>query len=353
MSGTNRIRWRESDNKELRRITKNYNAKITRQRKKLIEADRRYEASQLPSKVSVRELRRNIETRRDFNSEISNMKNFIKTGNKIQLDGNTKKSLHAVVRDFNSKVTRLQRLSKTQGERAALPEKLSVKDLLRNASSKEALIRDISDYKGFLKRGAEKLVELPDTKFNIKLTRWQKETMEKRIGEINEARAKELEAWRESDVKYGGKAAGYKQGQIRMDTGDFDQFEPMKLYNYSSTYGSIREKFKLMIRESQPGYWDARTELARINYTELMDEVIGDHPIGNILLKQIKSMPLTDFKRVLLSEDDMWRLLYNMKLHPNSGNQNELLEMVFKEWNPDKDMYEELDAFVDRRAKKL
>ena len=342
------IKWRESDLKELRRLVKNHNAKISRQREKLIAKDKRYQAAQLPKKASVKALRESIQTRREFNEATADLQNFIDTGLKFRLDGNTKKSLQATVRDFNKKVDRLSKRAKSQGARAALPEKLSEEELLKNASSREALIRDIGDYKGFLRRGAETLEELPETKHNIKVTRWQKETMEKRLEEINAAREKELEEWRATAVKYGGKEAGYTQGQARMDTGDFDEFEPMKMYNFSSTYTDMREKFKLMLRESQPGYWDARTELARINYTKKLERVIGEHPVGKMLLRQINQLDLQDFKRTLKSEDDLFLLLYTLERHPS--NYDTLLETLWGEWNPEKDMYEAIDDFLERRA---
>lgn len=351
MPRQNNIKWRESDLKELRRLVKNFNAKITRDRRKLIEADERYKASQLPQKASVRELRQAIETRRDYNRELESMQNFIDTGLKFKVDQNTKKSLTATVRDFNLKIDRLHAKAKTQGERASLPEKLNENELLKNASSKESLIRDIKDFKGFLKRGAEKLEELPDTKFNIKITKWQKETMETRLEEINNARAKELQEWKETAVKYGGKETGYTQGQLRMDSGDFDEFSPMKMYNFSSTYGDMREKFRVILRESQDGYWNARTELARINYTEKLDSIIGNHPIGKMLLSQIKNLDLSDFKRTLKGEDDLFLLLYELERHPD--NFDRVLEEIWGEWNPDSDMYEALDSYIEKQANKL
>lgn len=349
MAGKNGIRWRESDLAELRRVVKNYNAKINRQRKKLIESDQRYQASQLPPKASVRELRKAIETRRDYNTQMGEMQNFLDTGLKFKVDENTKKSLHATVRDFNAKIDRLSAKAKTQGERASLPQRITEEEILKRASSREALKKEIHTFKGFLKRGAEERVELPDTKFNIKLTRWQKETMESMLDTINEARAKEKRQWQESEVKYGGREAGYTHGMLRMDRGPYDEFNPMDLYSYSTTYSGIREKYKLMLREVQPGYWDHRTELARINYTEKMDQVIGDHPIGKMLLKQIKSLPLKDFKRVLLEEDDMWLLLYELEKHPE--NYDTLLESIWNEWNPDQEMGEALDEYLDKKAR--
>lgn len=346
MPRQNNIKWRDNDLAELRRIVKNYNAKIARQRTKLIESDQRYQASQLPRKASVKDLRSSIETRKEFNRELREMQNFIDTGNKFTIDQNTKKSLHATVRDFNIKVDRLSNRAKTQGEKAALPERISSEDLLKNASSKGELQKQLKMFKGFLKRGAEQLVELPDTKHNIKLTRWQKETMDSLLDVINKNRQIELEEWRKTQVKYGGKEAGYQQGQARMDQGDFDEFQPMKLNNYSSTYTDMREKFRLMMRESQDGYWEARTELARINYTEKLDKIMGDHPIGKILLKKIKALPIDDFKRTLKGEDDLFLLLYQLEKEPD--NYDVLLEEIWNEWYPDQDMYDVLDDYISR-----
>lgn len=340
------IKWRDNDLAELRRVVKNYNAKLARQRTKLIEADERYQASQLPRKASVKELRQSIETRKDFNSELREMQNFIDTGNKFTVDKNTNKSLHATVRDFNIKLDRLYSKAKTQGERASLPERISSEDLLKNASSKTELKKQLQMFKGFLKRGAEEVVELPDSKHNIKLTKWQFETMEQLKDIINKNRQIELEEWRKTQVKYGGKEAGYQQGQARMDQGDFDEFQPIKTYNFSSTYSDMREKFRMMMRESQEGYWDARTELARINYTEKLDKIMGDHPIGKILLKKIKSLPLDDFKRTLKGEDDLFLLLYQLEREPD--NYDVLLEEIWNEWYPDADMYEVLDDYISK-----
>jgi hypothetical protein len=143
-----------------------------------------------------------------------------------------------------------------------------------------------------------------------------------------------------------------------MDRGQFDEFNPMHLYTYSTTYQGIRDKFNLMLRETQKGYWDHRTELARINYLELMDDVIGNDPVGKILIKQIKSMPLSDFKRVLLEDDDLFPHLYDlafsMSRNPDfvhSEKYNTLLETVFHEWNPGMDMGEALDEYLAKKGK--
>lgn len=347
MSRQSQIRYREADLKELRRVVKNYNAKLSRQRTKLIENDERYQASQLPPKASVRELRSAIGTRKEFNAEINRMKNYISTGERYTIDQNTKKSLYATTRDFNKKLDRLYSRAKTQGEKAALPERLNADDVIRMSSNKTELKNFISDFKGFLRRGAEELVELPNSKNNIKLSRWQKDFMERRLTTINRARAREAAAWEAAEVKYGGKGAGYTQGAARVGMGVPDEFKPMTLYNYSSSYADMREKMRIIMRESQSGYWEARTELARINYTEKLDRIMGNHPIGKMLLKRINSLELDNFKRVLKSEDDLFLLLYELEKHPE--NYDTMLEEIWNEWFPDKDMYEELENYISKK----
>lgn len=338
------IRWREADLNELRRIAKNYNAKLSRQRKKLIEEGRRFEASNLPPKASVRDLRKQIDTRKELNSELSRMQNFIRTGLKFEVDGNTKRSLHATVRDFNSKIDQLSRDPAFKGLKSALPEKLSAEKLLKEATTKEALKSNLQDFKRFLEKGAEEVVELPGTKFNIKLTRWQKESMDRRLAEINKAREKERKAWEESEVLHGGKKAGYTQGEVRMDKGKHE-LDDMTMYTFSTEYADLREKFRVMIREGQPGYWDARAELARINYTEKLDSLIGNHPVGKKLLQHIKSQPLSAFKRVLKGEDDLFLMLYELEKHPD--NYEMVLETIWNEWRED-DMHEFLDDYISK-----
>lgn len=346
MSRKNNIRWRDNDRTELRELRRKAAAKVSYQREKLIKKGKPYEASQLPKIPTVKEFEKNIQSRKDYNREIAELKNFIKTGNKFSIDKNTEKSLHATVRDFGTKVDRLYKRAKTQGERAALPQKITSDELLKMAPSKEGLKQLISEYKGFLKPGAEELVSLPDTKHNIRLTKWQNELMEDKLAKINEARAREREIWKETDVKYGGKSAGYKQGQARMDKGDFDELHPMKKYNFSSTHADLKEKLNLMMRESQEGYWETRTELARLNYVGKLERVLGNDEVGKELLKKIKGMPLDDFKRTLLSEDDIFLLLYDLETQPE--NYETLRNTVWNEWFPDRDIYEVIDEIADR-----
>ena len=349
---TPKMRWRQTDQDELRRITRNYNAKIKREREKLLRQyeeylkdptghseykHARYAAAQLPQKASVRDLKKGLSTRKEYKQEIERMQNYIDTGRKVKMDGQLERSLHATVRDFNYKVNKLSKNAKNQGELAALPARLNMEKILRNANNRDELMRDLKEYRKFLEKGAEDLITLDDTKFNIKITKWQKEAMERGLSEVNANRDAEQKAWFATAVKYGGKEAGYTQGQARMDKGDFE-LRPMTMYSYSSTNSDMKRKLDTIMRERSMDYWNGRTELARLNYVSKLDSLVGDSKIGKKLIRRINSLDLNDFKRTLKGEDDLFLLLYDLEKNPE--NYEMLLETIWNEWFPDEDFYD-------------
>lgn len=89
------IRWSEADEKELQRVVKNFNAKLTRQAKKDPE-----NAAALPERVSAAELRGMIKTRQDLNRELNALRRFSERGAEtmVEIPGNY----------YNLKITKWQ-----------------------------------------------------------------------------------------------------------------------------------------------------------------------------------------------------------------------------------------------------
>lgn len=75
MSKRYNIKWNENDNKELAKSVKNFNAKVKRLEKK-------YEGQNviLPEKVSVKELKDLVNTRRDLQREMKSLQRFTQRG---------------------------------------------------------------------------------------------------------------------------------------------------------------------------------------------------------------------------------------------------------------------------------
>lgn len=71
----NKIRWREDDKKELARLAKNFNAKIEYQLKKNPELK-----DVLPEKVKVKDLKKDIVSRKDLNRTLDKLATFSQKG---------------------------------------------------------------------------------------------------------------------------------------------------------------------------------------------------------------------------------------------------------------------------------
>ena len=75
MSRPHSIKWRRSDEEELRRVVKNFNAKLSRIIKKNPEM-----AKYMPPRVSYKDLRQDITSRQEFNRELNSLKRFSQKG---------------------------------------------------------------------------------------------------------------------------------------------------------------------------------------------------------------------------------------------------------------------------------
>ena len=75
MSKNYNMRWRKSDERELRRVIKNFNQKIDYHTRKNPYAD-----SYLPEKLNFNEVKNSVDTRKDFNRVINSIQRFGRKG---------------------------------------------------------------------------------------------------------------------------------------------------------------------------------------------------------------------------------------------------------------------------------
>ena len=101
MSKRYNIRWQESDNQELKRAVKNFNAKIRRLEKKNPAIK-----NVLPEKVTVAQMKELIETRQDLKRELNALKRFSKRG--------SEKIVEVPDNDYNLKTTKWQKEEMTR-----------------------------------------------------------------------------------------------------------------------------------------------------------------------------------------------------------------------------------------------
>lgn len=103
MSRKYNIRWSEADEAELKRVVKNFNAKLTR----LANKDPQNKNA-LPERVSAAQLRDLIETRQDLNRELNALRRFSERGAEELVD--------VPDNDYNLKITKWQKKEMTRRE---------------------------------------------------------------------------------------------------------------------------------------------------------------------------------------------------------------------------------------------
>lgn len=103
MSRKYNIRWGEADEAELKRVVKNFNAKLTRLEKKDPK-----NANALPERISAAQLRDMIETRQDLNRELNALRRFSERG--------AEELVEVPDNDYNLKITKWQKKEMTRRE---------------------------------------------------------------------------------------------------------------------------------------------------------------------------------------------------------------------------------------------
>ena len=118
------IRWRKSDTQKLQRLVKNFNAKLTRLAKK--DPDN---AKYLPERLSMKKIRSEITTRKDFNEAVSDFSLFTKRGQEEMLHSESKRTgLQITKWEYNYYNKRREKAEKIKRE---IYEELGDKEVLQ------------------------------------------------------------------------------------------------------------------------------------------------------------------------------------------------------------------------------
>lgn len=134
MSKQHKIRWTSTDNKEIARVVRNFNAKINRitkknpQMKNVLPKFWDSETESFTDKLTVRQVKELINTRQDLKRELNSLKRFSKKGaeqvvvisnneNNIQLTKWQKTEMNRRVANINRRrANRLELISETEVE---------------------------------------------------------------------------------------------------------------------------------------------------------------------------------------------------------------------------------------------
>ena len=233
MSKYHKIKWTKSDNKELARVARNYNAKIDR----LMKKD--------PSKIL----------------------NDLPEGMKVNKN--------------------------------ALPEKVSVRQLKKLIKTRRDLNREINSLKRFTQKGAEKIVVVPDTDYNLQVTSWQMKEMNRRVGIINPRRKNRLDMIREMGVA----GHDFTLGELGMGKQAENELAPTTSFYRSMTQTDLKWKYKSLLAETQSSFFTERDYQVRENYIKGIKENYPTNLGLDEVIEAIEKMDIKDFLDKFLSVD--------------------------------------------------
>ena len=211
--------------------------------------------------------------------------------------------LRKAVKNFNAKISRLEK--KNPQIKNSLPEKVSVRELKGLIDTRQDLKREINALKRFSKRGAEQLVSAPNNQNdNIKITKWQKEEMNRRIPIINQKRADYKEKIGDIPVTSGGKPQGYTRGQLGMGKADEIALRKAVPFQPSDDHEDIRRRYKSFRKQSRRYYYDEREKKMKESYIKGITENYNPKdPEIKALIGKIEDMDFKDFYKVFQAED--------------------------------------------------
>ena len=217
------------------------------------------------------------------------------------------KELARVVKNFNAKISRLEK--KNPQQKNALPERVSVKQIKELVTTRNDLKRELNSLRRFSKKGAEELVTAPDNYYNLQMTKWQKNEMTRSIGVINRRRKARREMIADIDLTSRGKKVGYKKGNLGMGKADQVALDPMNAFTHKMTRADLNMKHRNIMRERQDGYWMQREQLLKENYIKSLEQNFREGDIKDVV-KKIDAMDFREFYKIFQAEGGNFEASY-------------------------------------------
>ena len=239
------------------------------------------------------------------------------------------RELARVVRNFNAKVNRL--IKQNPQMENVLPEKVSVGQLKELINTRQDLKRELNSLKRFSKRGSEQIVEVPDTDYNLKITKWQRTEINRRVGIINRRRAKRLESLADLEATSRGESLGYKRSDIGMGRATEVSLSPMNAFTRRMNQRDLKMKWQGILKESQSDYFTQKDFRLRNNYIKALEQNFNVNDIQDVI-DEIKSMDIDEFLLKFEEEGGTLELAYP----PNQEQYEGYVNAIKSTWKPER-----------------
>lgn len=239
--------------------------------------------------------------------------------------------LKKAVRNFNAKIRRLEK--KNPDNAQYLPDKIKYNEMKNLIKTRQDLNREINALKRFSKRGAEQIVTLPDTDYNIKATKWQKTELNRRAGVINRKREKRLADLESTQLKRGGKELGYTQGQLGMGEAEKVGLKPFNPTTPKMTQSGFKKKWLSALKESQSQYWTEKDMQLKDRYIDSLSRYYNTNDITDVI-ETIRGMDFNEFYEKFRAEDGQFE--FGSPPGLGSAEYEAYVEELHTIWTPNK-----------------
>lgn len=243
---------------------------------------------------------------------------------KIRWSEQDTKEINRVVKNFNSKINRLAKQNPSIAN--ILPEKVTTKQLKELINTRQDLKRELNALKRFSKRGAEEIVDVPNSEYDLKITNWQRTEMNRRIGVINRKRKARLNELQNIEMTSRGESLGYTRGQLGMGKAEEIALQPMTAFFRTMGNTDLKKRWKSILHQSQSDYFTKRDYQVRENYITGLKQNYNESDIIDIIDK-IENMDIKDFLNIFNQEGGTFEFLY-----PNSELESEYISSLKTTW---------------------
>lgn len=248
---------------------------------------------------------------------------------KIRWREQDRRELNRVVTNFNAKINRL--IKKNPQLANILPEKVNVSSLKQIINTRQDLNRELNALKRFSKRGAEEIVKVDENDYNLQVTKWQRNEMNRRVGIINRKRKARLEQLQELEMKSRGEALGYTKAQIGMGKATEVSLNPMNAFTRRMNQRDLKMKWQSILRESQSDYFTQKDFRLRANYIKALEQNFNSNDIKDII-SVINDMDISDFLIKFEEEGGTLEFAYP----PNAELMEAYINALKSTWKPNK-----------------
>lgn len=246
---------------------------------------------------------------------------------KIRWNEQDNKEIARVVANFNAKISRLSKKNPELSN--ILPEKITTKQLKGLINTRQDLHRELNSLRRFSKRGSETVVTVEDTEYDLKITKWQKSEMNRRVGIINRKRKARLLELQNTQMTYQGELLGYSRGQLGMGKATEVALQPMNAFYRTMGNSDLKKRWLSILTQSQSDYFTKRDYAVRENYIKGLLMNYDNNKIQDII-DEIKNMDIKDFLSTFEREGGTFEFLY-----PDSQIEDQYINSLRATWGLD------------------